>query len=333
MKVLIIGGTRFLGKHLTDSLLKNNHEVTLFHRGNTPPPEKISSCEIILGDREKDLSPLENRTWDAIIDTCGFLPIHVRKMAETLKQNAASYVYISSVSVYADQSKRNITEEDEVSELKDPNITEFKLEMYGELKAQCEKEVQNIFKDRALIVRPGLIVGPYDYTDRFTYWPDRGARGGDILVPDMKDPTVRFIDARDLSDWIVRMVENKENGVYQAVGGTYNFNDFIQKCLSKELDTKIVSVPESFLLEEGVGEWVEMPLWISSEDYRGLDYADDSKAVNKGLAFRSLEETIQDTASWSLSRRQQPEQWKAGLHPDKEKDLLRKWTAKTKNGD
>jgi 2'-hydroxyisoflavone reductase len=328
MNVLIIGGTRFLGKHLADSLLRNNHNVTLFHRGKTAPPDDIMTCEEIIGDREQDLSLLENRSWDAVIDTCGFLPIHVRKMAETLKNNVSSYVFISSVSVYEDQSKLHINENDKVAQLKDPDIAEFKLEMYGELKAQCEKEVQSVFKDNALVIRPGLIVGPYDYTDRFTYWPDRGSRGGEILIPDMKDPTVRFIDGRDLADWIVRMIENKEHGLYQAVGGTYNFNELISKCITIEIDAAIVSVSESFLLEEGVGEWVEMPLWISSDDYRGLDYADDSKAINKGLVFRPIEETIQDTAAWSLKRELQPEQWKAGMHPDKEKALLQKWAAK-----
>jgi 2'-hydroxyisoflavone reductase len=333
MKVLIIGGTRFLGKHLTDSLLKNKHEVTLFHRGRTPLSDDISSCEVIIGDREQNLNGLENRRWDVVIDTCGYLPIHVRKMAETLKMNVNSYVFISSISVYEDQSKRHTTEEHKVSELEDNDITEFKIELYGALKAQCEKEVQSVFKEKALIIRPGLIVGPHDYTDRFTYWPDRSARGGEILIPDLKDPTVRFIDARDLADWIVRMIENKENGVYQAAGGTYNFNEFISKCLNPQNHASIVPVSESFLIEEGVGEWDELPLWISSEEDRGLDYADDSKAINKGLVHRPVEETIQDTASWSINRGLQPEHWKAGLHPDREKELLKKWTAKTKQGD
>jgi 2'-hydroxyisoflavone reductase len=329
MKVLIIGGTRFLGRHLAESFLRNNHEVTLFHRGKTAAPGLFQGVEEIIGDREQDLSPLEKRSWDAVIDTCGYFPKHVRKSAEALRENVSSYLFVSSVSVYEDQSVRYLTEEARTAVLKDPDTTEIG-ENYGALKAACEKEVQKVFGEQALIIRPGLIVGPHDYTDRFTYWPHRGAQGGEILVPEMKDPTIRFIDARDLADWIVRMAENQENGVYQAVGGSYNFNDFVQQCIANQNAAAIVSVPESFLVEEKVREWVEMPLWISSEEYRGLDYADDTKAINKGLVFRSMEETIQDTAAWSRSRNLDQDDWKAGLHPDKEADLLQKWKQKVK---
>lgn len=329
MKVLIIGGTRFLGRHLTDSLLKNKHEVTLFHRGKTAEPGCFSGVEEIIGDREHDLALLKNKEWDAVIDTCGYFPRHVREMAEALIDQVSSYVFVSSVSVYEDQSVRYLTEDARTAVLKDPHVSEIG-ENYGALKAACEKEVQSLFSEKALIIRPGLIVGPHDYTDRFTYWPDRGTRGGDILVPEMKDPLIRFIDVRDLADWIVRMIENQENGVYQAVGGKYNFNEFVANCISDQNASTIVPVQESFLIEQGVAEWIEIPLWIASEEYRGLDYADDSKAINKGLVFRPMEETIQDTASWSLSRELKPEQWKAGLSPDKEKDLLKKWKTQIK---
>jgi 2'-hydroxyisoflavone reductase len=327
MKVLIIGGTRFLGRHLAESFLKNNHEVTLFHRGKTAAPGFFQGVQEIIGDREHDLSLLENKNWDAVLDTCGYFPRQVRKTAEALHHNVSSYIFVSSVSVYEDQSVRYLTEEAKTAVLKDPDTTEMG-ENYGALKAACEKEVLNVFGENALIIRPGLIVGPHDYTDRFTYWPHRGAQGGEILVPEMKDPTIRFIDARDLADWTVRMAENQENGVYQAVGGSYVFNDFVHKCIPNTTDANIVPVPESFLLEEKVGEWVEMPLWIASEEYRGLDYADDSKAINKGLVFRPIEETIQDTAAWSRSRGIDSDQWKAGLHPDKEAALLKKWKQK-----
>jgi 2'-hydroxyisoflavone reductase len=329
MKVLIIGGTRFLGRHLAESFLRNNHEVTLFHRGKTAAPGLFQGVEEIIGDREQDLSLLENKSWDAVIDTCGYFPKQVRKSAKALQKNVSSYIFVSSVSVYEDQSVRYLTEEAKTAVLKNPDTNEIG-ENYGALKAACEKEVQKVFGEQALIIRPGLIVGPHDYTDRFTFWPHRGAKGGEIIVPEMKDPTIRFIDARDLADWIVRMAENKENGIYQAVGGSYNFNDFVQKCIANRNDATLVPVPEAFLLEEKVGEWVEMPLWIASEEYRGLDYADDSKAINKGLVFRSIEETIQDTAVWSQSRDLEWDQLKAGLHPDKEAALLQKWKQKVK---
>ncbi|WP_137790470.1 NAD-dependent epimerase/dehydratase family protein [Bacillus sp. E(2018)] len=329
MKVLLIGGTRFLGKHVADSFNNNHHEVTLFHRGKTAKKGSIENVLEIVGDRDLDLSLLKNETWDIVVDTCGYFPKQVRKSAEALNKEGTFYIFVSSVSVYEDQSVRNITEDSKTAELADPSITEIG-EHYGALKAACEREVLEVFGENALIVRPGLIVGPHDYTDRFTYWPDRGIRGGEMLIPEMKDSTVRFIDVRDLSNWIVRMAENKENGIYQAVGGVYDFHEVVQKCIrSQELST-IVPVSESFLLKENVGEWIELPLWISSEDYRGLDYADDSKAINKGLIFRPIEETIKDTADWSLSRNLKPDEWKAGLHPDKEKTLLKKWNESVK---
>ncbi|MBD7963842.1 NAD-dependent epimerase/dehydratase family protein [Fictibacillus norfolkensis] len=329
MKVLLIGGTRFLGKHVADSFNKNHHEVTLFHRGKTAKEGVTENVHEIIGDRDLDMSLLENESWDIVVDTCGYFPKQVHKSAEALNKEGTFYIFVSSVSVYEDQSVRNITEEAKTANLIDPSITEIG-EHYGALKAACEQEVLEVFGENALIVRPGLIVGPHDYTDRFTYWPDRGVRGGEILIPEMKDPTVRFIDVRDLSNWIVRMAENKENGIYQAVGGVYDFNEFVQKCMRSQEHSTIVPVSESFLLKENVGEWVELPLWISSEDYRGLDYADDSKAINKGLIFRPIEETIKDTADWSQSRNLNPDDWKAGLHPDKEKKLLKKWNESVK---
>jgi 2'-hydroxyisoflavone reductase len=329
MNVLIIGGTRFLGRHLAESFLNNKHDVTLFHRGKTEAPGSFPGVKEIIGDRTKDTHLLEGENWDIVVDTCGYFPKQVRKTAETLNKKVSSYIFVSSVSVYEDQSARNITEEAKTAVLKDPDVTEIG-ENYGALKAACEKEVEAVFGEKTLIVRPGLIVGPHDYTDRFTYWPDRGSRGGDILIPDMMDPTIRFIDVRDLANWIVRLAENGENGVYQAVGGVYDFNEFILKCITDKNQSKTVPVSESFLTDEKVGEWVEIPLWIASEEYKGLDYADDAKAINKGLTFRSVEETIHDTAEWSLSRKLTPDQWKAGLHPDKEKTLLQKWKEKVK---
>lgn len=329
MKILIIGGTRFLGKHLAESFKRNNHEVTLFHRGKTAAEGTIENVHEIIGDRDQDLSLLKNNSWDVVVDTCGYFPKQVRKTAESLHQNVTSYIFVSSVSVYEDQSVRSLTEEANTAVLTDPDVTEIG-EHYGALKAACEQEVLDVFTDRALIIRPGLIVGPNDYTDRFTYWPDRGVRGGEILIPSMQDQTVRFIDVRDLANWIVRMAENKEIGIYQAVGGIYNFNEFAEKCVAGQKDSKLVPVSEIYLLEENVGEWVEVPLWIASEEYRGLNYVDDTKAINKGLVFRPIEETIKDTADWSQARKLKPDEWKAGLHPDKEKALLQKWKEQVK---
>src|SRR5262245_53013995 len=195
MKILIIGGTRFLGRHLVDAALARGHEVTLFNRGKSNP-DLFLTIETILGDREHDLNKLTQvgREWDAVIDTSGYVPRIVRLSAQSLERSVKRYVFISSISVYADFKKIGIDENDPVGKIEDESFEEITGESYGPLKALCEKAVQEIYKDRALVIRPGLIVGPNDSTDRFTYWPVRVARGGDVLAPEKPDAPIQVVD-------------------------------------------------------------------------------------------------------------------------------------------
>ena len=215
MKLLIIGGTRFVGRHLVAAALERGHEVTLFNRGTQSSP--FADVETIAGDRNKDLDKLQGRRWDAVIDTCGYLPRNVKSTAEILSGSAERYVFISSQSAYADVSVPGVTETAPLRSLTSEQLDRAYAidtagqpsyaELYGGLKALCEQVVEEGMPNRVLIVRPGLIIGPYDYTDRFTYWIVRVARGGEVLAPGRPARPVQFIDARDLAAWIVLMTE------------------------------------------------------------------------------------------------------------------------------
>src|SRR5688572_14597839 len=222
MRILIIGGTRFLGRHLVDAALARGHEVTLFNRGKTNP-DLFPQLETILGDRETDMNKLAEagHIWDAVIDVAGYLPRIVRFSAEVLKESVARYVFISSISVYDNFKQIGIDESYPVGKIQDETVEEITGETYGPLKALCEKAVQDIYGERALIIRPGLIVGPHDPTDRFTYWPVRVARGGEVLAPQKPEAAIQIIDVRDLSDFIIKLIEENASGVYNATGPDY----------------------------------------------------------------------------------------------------------------
>ncbi|HSL44049.1 MAG TPA: NAD-dependent epimerase/dehydratase family protein, partial [Anaerolineales bacterium] len=221
MRILMIGGTYFLGRHLVKAALEHDHDVTLFNRGKSNPG-LFPQLETILGDREKDINKLEGRIWDAVIDTSGYFPRVVRLSAQVLEPNVPRYVFISSISVYENFRKVGINESDPVGKIQDETVEEITGEMYGPLKALCEETVRDIFGlERSLIIRPGLIVGPHDPTDRFTYWPVRVARGGDVLAPQKPDAAIQIIDVRDLAEWIIRLIEANASGTYNATGPDY----------------------------------------------------------------------------------------------------------------
>lgn len=325
MKILIIGGTRFLGRHLVDSALARGHEVTLFNRGLTNP-DLFPHAETILGDREKDLAELLGREWDAVIDTCGYVPRIVRLSAQSLEGNVDRYVFISSISVYASFSKVGMDESDPVGKMEDESVEEITGETYGPLKALCEKAVQDTFgEERTLIIRPGLIVGPYDPTDRFTYWPVRVARGGDVLAPEKPDAPIQIIDARDLSEFIIKLIEEGTSGVYNATGPDYELTmgTLLETCKQvSRSDAKFKWAPVEFLNRHEVAPWSDMPVWIpNSEEDAGFSRVDISKAINAGLKFRPLEETVGDTLEWAATRPSDRE-WRAGLGAEKEAKVL-----------
>ena len=338
MRLLVIGGTRFVGRHFVSAALTRGHELTLFNRGTQAPPEGV---EAIQGDRFKDLEKLRGRRWDAVVDTCGLLPRAVKASAEALRDAVDVYVFISSQSVYADVSHPGVDESAPTETLTPEQLDKANAidtatasaaaygEMYGGLKALCETAVEEVMPDRVLVLRPGLIVGPYDYTDRFTYWVVRVARGGEVLAPGSAESRVQFIDARDLGEWTVKMLEDKRTGIYNANGvpGVYTMSEVLEKCKTVSgSDASIVWLDEEFLLQEKVAAWSELPVWLpeSADTLKGFMFVSSDKAIRAGLTFRSLTETITDTLSWHRATRSD-QTLKAGLDPERERALLAKY--------
>ncbi|HEX2996715.1 MAG TPA: NAD-dependent epimerase/dehydratase family protein [Anaerolineales bacterium] len=324
MRILIIGGTKFAGRHLVEAALGRNHEVTLFNRGKTNPG-LFPQVEIILGDREKDVDKLKGRIWDAVVDVAGYLPRLVRLSAETLKDSVSQYVFISSISVYEDVSKVGVDESAPVAKIQNETTEEITGETYGPLKALCEQVVQSIYGERALIIRPGLIVGPHDPTDRFTYWPVRVARSGEVLAPHSPQAPIHIIDARDLADFVIKLVEEHAFGVYNATGPDYELTigrllDVCKQVSGSDANFKWASL--EFLNQNNVQPWSDMPVWVPDEgETEGFARIDVSKAIRAGLKFRPLEETVRDTLAWAKLRPADHE-WRAGLKMEREQELL-----------
>ena len=333
MRLLIIGGTRFVGRHLVTAALLRDHEITLFNRGQHSSEANV---ETIHGDRHTDIAKLRGRQWDAVIDTCGMLPRAVRIAAEGLSDSVDRYVFISSQNAYADVSTPGVTETAPLATLTSEQLDEAYAidpsgepsygKLYGGLKALCEKVAEEAMPNRVLIIRPGLIVGPYDYTDRFTYWVVRIARGGEVLAPGRPDRFVQFIDVRDLAEWIVSMVERKETGIYNAHGvpKTLTMQTVLDECRAvSQSDASFSWVSEAFLLQHEVAAWSEMPLWLPEEaapHLKGFMFVSCEKAVRAGLTFRSLNDTVGATLNCYQT---DPRKLKAGLDSDKEEALLR----------
>ena len=335
MKLLILGGTVFVGRHLVEAALDRNHDVTLFNRGQHNAG-LFPDMETLHGDRDGGLDPLKGRRWDAVVDTCGYVPRVVRASSDLLSEAVDHYTFISSISVYRDVSRPGVDESGAVGTLEDTTTEEVTGDTYGPLKALCEQAVEDAMPGRTLVVRPGLIVGPHDPTDRptdrFTYWPHRVARGGDVLAPGRPDQPVQFIDARDLAAWTLSMVEAHHTGTYNATGpgNPLTMGDLLDVC-NRELGgtARFVWVDEPFLLREEVGPWIELPLWIPNEmDMRGQGAIDCRKAIAAGLTFRPLAETVRDTLDWDATRPADTAR-AAGLRPEREAELLDKWRAQT----
>ena len=317
MRLLVLGGTAFLGRALVDTALERGHEVTLFNRGRTNP-ELFPEAERLRGDRNEDLSALDGREWNAVVDVATFLPRAVRLATETLRDRVDRYVFVSSISAYADFSTP-ASEDSPLAQLEHPESES--IEDYGPLKAECERLAREAFDERALVVRPGLIVGPHDPTDRFTYWPRRVAEGGPMLAPAPPDQPVQFIDVRDLGEWIVAAAESGRSGAYNATGEPTTFEALLDACMRVSGDTEIVWVPPERLVAAEVGEWMELPLWIVTPEFAAMQRTDVSKALRDGLRFRPLEETIRDTLAWDAERTT-PRAEGVGLTAERERELL-----------
>jgi 2'-hydroxyisoflavone reductase len=298
VRLLVLGGTKFLGRHAVASALADGHEVTTFTRGQTNP-ELFPDAEHLLGDRDGGLDALRGRTWDGVVDTSGYVPRVVRQSAELLRDAVARYVFVSSISVYADFAEP-VTETTPVAELEDPE-TEEVMENYGGLKAACERVVEEVYGGRAALVRAGLIVGPHDPTDRFTYWPRRIARGGEVLGPGDPDAPVQLVDARDLGRWLVQLALDGPGGTFNATGPSepLTFAELLERARTAiGSDAHVAWLDDQRVLDAGVQPWSELPLWLPGAEYAGMCRADIGRAVDAGLTFRPLEETVADTLAW-----------------------------------
>jgi len=323
MRVLVLGGTKFLGRHTVEAALARGHDVTIFNRGRTKP-ELFPEVEKLRGDRDGDLGALRGRPFDAVVDTSGYVPRIVGETIEALG-DVGHYTFVSSISVYADLSTPP-TEASPVAELEQP--TEEWREAYGELKADCEDTVRERLPD-AFIPRPGLIVGPWDPTGRFTYWPRRFAEGGTVLVPAPRDAAAQVIDVRDLAKWIVRAAEGSLAGTFNAVGPATTRDALLETCRRVAgTESEPVWVDGAFLAEQGVGEWMELPLWLFDPGYAGMLSVDPSAAFAAELETRPLEETARDTLTWALETEQELVTNGAGLAGVRERELLDAWLSK-----
>jgi len=298
MNLLVLGGTKFLGRHVVDAALGGGHEVTVFTRGRTNP-ELFPDVERPRGDRDGQLDALAGRQWDGVVDTSGYVPRVVRQSAELLHDAVERYVFVSSISVYADFSQP-IDESTPTAELADATSENVEAD-YGALKAACERVVEELYGERSARVRAGLIVGPFDPTDRFTYWPRRIAAGGQVLAPGSPGAPVQFVDARDLARWLVRLALAGPGGTFNATGPgePLSFGELLERtraALGSAADIRWVD--EQRVLDAGVQPWSELPLWLPGTDYAGMARADVGRAVAAGLRFRPLEETVADTLAW-----------------------------------
>ena len=342
MKLLILGGTQFIGRHLTEAALAAGHDVTLFNRNQRGAV--FPTVETLVGDRYGDVSALVGRTWDAVIDTSGYTPGAVQRTAELLRDAVDHYTFVSAVSVYRDFARSGMAEDAPVSTMTDEEVVTVEAaqregagaaygELYGPLKARCEGTVTSFFPG-ALIVRPGLVVGPYDYTDRFAYWVQRIGLAGkkldaEVLAPGNPVQHVQVIDARDLAAWLLEATVNKLSGTFNATGpeDTLTFGDVLETCRDAlNPNAELIWVDNNFLLEQGLEAGELMP-WhpaVAMPGWEGFYDLDSSKAVQNGLRFRPLAETVKDTFAWDRARGDDAP-LKAGLTAEREAVLLGAW--------
>ena len=292
MRILILGGTLFLGRHLVKAALVQGHTVALFNRGQSNA-DIFPEIEKLRGDRTVDMSALRGRIWDAVIDTSGYIPRAVEAGATLLRESTRHYAFVSSLTVYADLSLPDIREDAPLLDL-EPFRAEQELtpQSYGPLKALCEQAVEEAFGARALIARPGLIVGAHDYTNRSAYWVQRLADGGEVLAPGMPDRRIQLIDARDLASWLVRMAEAGQGGVYNVTGPEQplTMGQFLASCTAVVSgEATLTWVDGQFLVDRDVAYWSELPLWLPESVPWRLDI---SKAIQSGLEFQPIDGTM-----------------------------------------
>jgi len=333
MKILVLGGTGFLGPHIVEAALARKHTPTLFNRGRTNP-QLFPDLEKLHGDRDpqkgEGLKALQGRQWDAAIDTSGYVPRIAKASAELLAQNVKQYVFISTVSVYSDFSKPGVDESSPVGALENPKTEQVTGQTYGPLKALCEQAVETAMPGKTTTIRPGLIVGPGDPTDRFTYWPARVDYGGEVLAPGNPDSPVQYIDARDLARFCIKVIEDGHVGIYNAMGpkSPLSMAAMLYGCKAVTTsDARFTWVSQDFLIEQHAAPWTELPLWLpDGSEMSGLSRVSNAKCVAVGLQFSPFADTARDTLAWFKSQTDfERHPWMAGLSGDKERKILDAW--------
>jgi 2'-hydroxyisoflavone reductase len=329
--LLILGGTGFIGPHLTKEALRLGWQVTHFNRGKRAPGG-VSDVETLIGDRNGQIDALRGRKWDVVIDDTGQIPKYVKMSAEMLAPNVGYCLYISSISAYASFAKPN-DENSPTGKLTDPNIDKTTDETYGPMKALCEQYSAEAFKGRACIVRPGYIVGPLDGSDRFTYWPVRASKGGEMLAPGTPHDPIQIIDVRDLATWMIKLAQERTTGYFNAISPprAFTMGDIITASLqaSPSAGSKATWVPEDFLAKQWKPEELDLPPWSPmSGETAGASLTSTTRAQKAGLKVRPMQETVNDTLEWfhSLPAERQAKP-RAGIDPQKEAGTLRAWHA------
>lgn len=331
MRILMIGGTRFVGRHVVDQALERGHEVTIFHRGRTGGDlfRDEDRVEHRTGNRDSDLSALAEGGWDATVDTCAYVPRQVQQLADVLDGRGGRYLLVSSVSVYASPTHAGYGEDAPLAELDDPSTEEVTGETYGGLKVLCERAAVDRFGPAAVVVRPTYVVGPDDYTWRFPWWVTRLARGGEVLAPGPADAPAQVIDVRDMASWMLGLLEREESGAFHAVSPAPPFSwgqllEVIRDAVAPA-GTTLTWVDGQFLLGEGLDD-ASLPLWSAGDPDVLMMAADPSKAEAAGLAPRPLADTVRDTLTWTRTL-EQPDS--PGITAEREQQLLTRWRDRT----
>jgi 2'-hydroxyisoflavone reductase len=330
MRLLILGGTIFLGRHLAEAALARGHQLTLFNRGRHYPAV-FPEVERIVGDRRGDLEGLRGRSWDAVIDTSGHVPRVVRTSAKRLAGAVKHYTFISSVLAYEGFPKTpGLDENSPLGAAANPATEEVAPDNIGPLKALCEMELENTLPGQALIIRAGFIFGPWDPTGRSGYWIHRISQGAEVLAPGKPDRPLQMIDVRDLAEWILSCAEDGRTGIYNATGPSYpstlTLERFLQTCeFQCRSGAQFTWISDSFLVAAGVRPGVDLPFWMPG----GVSGVNCHKGISAGLTFRSLEEIVRNVVLWYADQRPYAPQ-RAGITRERESQLLRAWHAESK---
>jgi 2'-hydroxyisoflavone reductase len=331
LSILILGGTRFIGVPMTELALKRGHRVTFFNRGRTNA-DVFPQIERIKGDRNGEIDGLKGRSWDAIIDNSGYVPKQVKLTAELLAPTAKQYLFVSSISVYPNFAEPR-TEDSPVGKLADETVEKVDGDTYGPLKALCEKAAETAMPGRVTVLRPGLIVGPHDSTDRFTYWPARAARGGQMLAPGKPSDGIQIIDGRDLAAFAIDVLEQRTMGIFNLVSppGMFTMGDVVNESIraakaqvKPDPAPKAIWAPADFLASKKIEGWSDMPVWVDAKgDEKEFAGTSAGRAMKAGLKITPMRKTVEDTLAWHLKRPESERtKLKAGITPEREKEAL-----------